>query len=116
MTMMRKPTLMEFIKYEIVRRDGQYNMIMECSYAADAAGLGMPEYANMLNNYEWCRDQWINGKFKIKQVIHTHGNTYEVFMKDNFGKDEIYNFDKALENYEKLALNSINADYEVVSI
>ena len=38
-------------KYEIVRRSGVYNMITEATFAANAAGLTIEEYKDIINKY-----------------------------------------------------------------
>jgi hypothetical protein len=41
----------KFLRYETVRKSGQYNMIMEANYAMNEANLTKEEYFDIIKNY-----------------------------------------------------------------
>lgn len=51
-------TKAEFQAYEDVRSCGAYNMMAEARYAADAAGLDIGRYMNVLKTYDECASKW----------------------------------------------------------
>ncbi len=51
--MVEKTTgLLNFYRYELVRRSGKYNMIMEAKLAAKSAGLDMITYRRIMLEYD----------------------------------------------------------------
>lgn len=102
MNIKRKPTLMEFINYEIIRRSGKFNMIMQADKAAKAAGLNTWEYVNVINNYDWCMNKWRDRKFHvICHLIDNSGVDYPTLNYRDDGTPSIYNLDDAINSLIK---------------
>lgn len=40
-----------FLKYEEIRNDGMYNMIMDADSVMDIMGIGKAEYYDIIRNY-----------------------------------------------------------------
>ena len=61
--------LADFYRYELVRRSGKYNMIMEAKAAAKAANLDLLIYCQVIRNYE-----------QLKRVAESKYGSIDNFM------------------------------------
>ena len=61
--------LVDFYRYELVRRSGKYNMIMEAEAAAKAANLDLLIYCQVIRNYE-----------QLKQIAESKYGSIDKFM------------------------------------
>ena len=65
-----------FYRYELVRRNGKYNMIMEARFAMIEAGLSAKDYANTIRHYS-------EYKSAIEENYGSVDNFMEVFRCDS---------------------------------
>ena len=60
-----------FYHYELVRRSGKYNMIMDARLASAAANLTMKDYADIVSHYS-----------RYKSAIEAKYGSVDTFMED----------------------------------
>lgn len=65
-----------FYRYELVRRGGEYNMIMDARFAIIEAGLSAKDYADVIRNYS-------KYKSAIEESFDSVDNFMEVFRCDS---------------------------------
>ena len=65
-----------FYRYELVRRGGKYNMVMEARFAMIEAGLSAKDYANTIHHYS-------EYKSAIEENYGSVDNFMEVFRCDS---------------------------------
>ena len=62
--------LLNFYRYELVRRSGKYNMIMEAKLAAKSAGLDMITYRRIMLEYN-----------HLQRIVETSYGSMDKFMR-----------------------------------
>lgn len=101
-----------FIKYDIVRFGGKYNMIVDWSEASTAAGLSVEEYRHVLDNYSEFYNE-MNGPWYII-LVNTEKDSYTRQMKeDNFRERcESVGLELDHSNTYKADIDQLRAFYE----
>lgn len=70
MKMLQPDIYRNFYRYEQVRRDGKYNMIMEARFAMIEAGLKAKDYSDVIKHYS-----------EYKSVIEANYGSVDNFME-----------------------------------
>jgi hypothetical protein len=76
MKLLQPDICQNFYRYELVRRSGKYNMIMEARFAMIEAGLSAKDYANTIRHYS-------EYKSAIEKNYGSVDNFMEVFRCDS---------------------------------
>lgn len=76
MKLLQPDICQNFYRYELIRRSGKYNMIMEARFAMIEAGLSAKDYANTIRHYS-------EYKSAIKENYGSVDNFMEVFRCDS---------------------------------
>lgn len=100
--MAKKPTLMEYVNYEIVRRNGKFNMITEIENASKEAGLSIKQFKNVINNYQWCINQWYNCIFKIIKTYNKCSKLCHEDVNDDNGNVIKFEIDYGIDELSRI--------------
>ena len=101
-----KSNIKNWLKYEKVRRGGEYNMIMNAYSASVDAGLSMDEYTNIINHYAELKHEAEEhlGAEKIDRFTRTNKARYYVVINTN--KETIeFETDDFMDRVHKIKLS-----------
>ena len=76
MKLLQSDICQNFYRYELVRRGGKYNMVMDARFAMIEAGLSAKDYANTIRHYS-------EYKSAIEENYGSVDNFMEVFRCDS---------------------------------
>lgn len=74
---MKKKELKNWKKYELVRREGLYNMITEFQHASKDAKLSIKDYSNIVKRYSLIKDYIIKEYNSVDDFLKLNEKDYK---------------------------------------